>query len=44
MIRERMTSLLANPGFATVGRAFRAEIETMPAPAEVVGRLVALVG
>jgi MGT family glycosyltransferase len=44
MIHERLTSLLDDPRYASVGRAFRAEIQTMPSPAEVVGRLAALVG
>jgi MGT family glycosyltransferase len=43
-VREGLATLLGDTQFASVGRAFREDIEAMPAPAEVVGRLVALVG
>jgi UDP:flavonoid glycosyltransferase YjiC (YdhE family) len=44
VIRERLSALLDDGRYAAVARSLREEIETMPAPAEVVERLVALAG
>jgi UDP:flavonoid glycosyltransferase YjiC (YdhE family) len=44
VIGERLSTLIEDVRFAAVARSFRDEIEAMPAPPEVMSRLVALVG